>query len=250
MAPTALIVGVTGIAGRNLAEHLLEAGGWTVHGLARHPETAPAGVRPVAADLRDAESVRQALATVEPTHVFLTTWSRQATEAENCAVNGAMVRHVLDALGHARDLRHVALLTGLKHYLGPFEAYARTKPETPFREEQARLPVENFYYVQEDEVFAAAARRGFGWSVHRPHTLIGYALGNAMNMGITLPVLAAICKETGRPFAFPGSPQQHEGVSDVTDVGLRVNVAARAPRSPGALPGVRPRSPGVTSPAL
>jgi nucleoside-diphosphate-sugar epimerase len=177
-------------------------------------------VKPVAADLREAASVREALAGVEPTHVFLTTWSRQATEAENCAVNGAMVRHVLDALGHARDLRHVALVTGLKHYLGPFEAYARTKPETPFREEQPRLPVENFYYVQEDEVFAAARRQGFGWSVHRPHTLIGYALGNAMNMGVTLAVYAAICKETGRPFAFPGSPQQHEGISDVTDARL------------------------------
>ena len=234
MAPTALIVGVTGIAGRNLAEHLLEAGGWTVHGLARHPEGAPEGVEPVAADLRDAASVRQALAGLQPTHVFLTTWSRQATEAENCAVNGAMVRHVLDALGHARDLRHVALVTGLKHYLGPFEAYARTKPETPFREEQPRLPVENFYYVQEDEVFAAAARRGFGWSVHRPHTLIGYALGNAMNMGVTLPVLAAICKETGRPFAFPGSPQQYEGVGDVTDARLLARHLAWAATTPAA----------------
>ena len=234
MVRSALIVGVTGIAGRNLAEHLLDAGGWTVHGLARRPETAPEGVKPVAADLRDAASVRRALAGTQPTHVFLTTWSRQATEAENCAVNGAMVRHVLDALGHARDLAHVALVTGLKHYLGPFEAYARAKPETPFREEQPRLPVENFYYVQEDEVFAAAARRGFGWSVHRPHTLIGYALGNAMNMGVTLAVLAAICREAGRPFAFPGSPQQHEGISDVTDARLLARHLAWAAVTPAA----------------
>jgi nucleoside-diphosphate-sugar epimerase len=191
-------------------------------------------VQPVTADLRDAASVRQALAGLEPTHVFLTTWSRQATEAENCAVNGAMVRHVLDALGHARGLQHVALVTGLKHYLGPFEAYARTKPETPFREEQPRLPVENFYYVQEDEVFAAAARQGFGWSVHRPHTLIGYALGNAMNMGVTLAVYAAICRETGRPFVFPGSPQQHEGVTDVTDARLLARHLAWAATTPAA----------------
>jgi hypothetical protein len=46
-------------------------------------------------------------------------------------------------------------------------------PQTPFREEQARLDVPNFYYAQEDEVFAASARDGFGWSVHRPHTIIG-----------------------------------------------------------------------------
>ena len=33
-------------------------------------------------------------------------------------------------------------------------------------------------------MFAAAERDGFGWSVHRPHTIIGYAVGNAMNMGV------------------------------------------------------------------
>jgi len=48
-------------------------------------------------------------------------------------------------------------------------------PPTPFREEQPRLDVENFYYAQEDELFAAAERDGFGWSVHRPHTIVGHA---------------------------------------------------------------------------
>lgn len=38
-----------------------------------------------------------------------------------------------------------------------------------------------------------------------------------MNMGSTLAVYASICKETGRPFRFPGSAAQWEGVSDVTD---------------------------------
>jgi nucleoside-diphosphate-sugar epimerase len=76
---------------------------------------------------------------------------------------------------------------------------------------------DNFYYTQEDEVYSAAERQGFTWSVHRPHTIIGYALGNAMNMGITLAVYATICRETGRPFVFPGSLQQFEGLTDVTD---------------------------------
>ena len=80
----------------------------------------------------------------------------------------------------------------------------RLQPDTPFSEEQPRLPYENFYYVQEDILFAAAEREGFTWSVHRPHTLIGWALGNAMNMGVTLAVYAAICRETGRGFHFPG----------------------------------------------
>lgn len=116
-------------------------------------------------------------------------------------------------------MRHVALVTGLKHYLGPFEAYASsgTLPDTPLRESQPRLPLENFYYAQEDEVYAAAERDRFTWSIHRPHTIIGQAVGNAMNLGTTLAVYATICKETGRPFQFPGSGAQWNGLSDVTD---------------------------------
>lgn len=90
-------------------------------------------------------------------------------------------------------------------------------PQTPFREEQGRLDVENFYYAQEDEVFAAAERDGFSWSVHRPHTVIGKAVGNAMNMGTTLAAYATLCRETGRPFRFPGSAAQWNGLTDMTD---------------------------------
>ena len=175
----------------------------------------------IPADLLEPDGLRPALAETRPTHVFLTTWMRQATEAENIRVNSAMVRHLLDALAPGQSVEHVALVTGLKHYLGPFESYGKGKlPATPFREEQGRLDVENFYYAQEDEVFAAAAREGFGWSVHRPHTIIGYALGNAMNMGVTLAVYAAICRETGRPFVFPGSAMQWNGLIDMTDARL------------------------------
>ena len=214
--PIALIVGASGIVGNAAARHMAGEG-WDVHGLARKPPTDTAGVSPVAADLTDPASLRAALADLHPTHVVLSTWQRRPTEAENCAVNGAMVRNLLAALAHA-PLEHVALVTGLKHYLGPFDAYGKGRmPPTPFREEQARLPVENFYYAQEDELFAAAGRQGFGWSVHRPHTIVGYAIGNAMNMGVTLAVHASLCKATGRPFLFPGSPTQWNGLTDMTD---------------------------------
>jgi nucleoside-diphosphate-sugar epimerase len=151
----------------------------------------------------------------------LASWLRQGTEAENIRVNSAMVRNLLDALRPAGSVEHVALVTGLKHYLGPFEAYGKgALPQTPFREEQGRLDIENFYYAQEDEVFAAAERDGFAWSVHRPHTIIGKAVGNAMNMGTTLAVYATICRETGRPFRFPGSAAQWNSLTDMTDARL------------------------------
>ncbi|WP_062234819.1 SDR family oxidoreductase [Aureimonas sp. N4] len=216
MTRTALVVGASGIVGSATATLLLDRG-WVVHGLARRPVD-QAGVRPVVADLQDAATTATALRDLKPDAVFITTWARQDSEAENIRVNSAMVRNLLDGLRPSGSVRHVALVTGLKHYLGPFEAYGQGKlPQTPFREEQGRLDVANFYYAQEDEVFAAAARDGFSWSVHRPHTVIGKAVGNAMNMGTTLAVYATICRETGRPFRFPGSQAQWNGLTDMTD---------------------------------
>jgi nucleoside-diphosphate-sugar epimerase len=216
MKKHALIAGVSGIIGRHLAEHLISAGGWEVSGISRNAENLPQGVNSIAADLMDRAALTAALKSVQPTHVFITTWSRQATEAENCKVNGAMVENLMSSI-EGKGVRHVALVTGLKHYLGPFEAYAKTKPITPFREEQPRLPFANFYYTQEDAVYAAAEKQKFTWSIHRPHTLIGYAVGNAMNMASTLAAYATICKETGKPFVFPGTKQQYEGAVDITD---------------------------------
>jgi nucleoside-diphosphate-sugar epimerase len=220
MTGSALVVGASGIVGNNLARHLVDRG-WQVHGLARRPPSDIDGVLPVAADLLEPVSLRNALQGLRPTDVFISTWLRQKTEAENIKINRAMVRNVLDALSASGSIKHVALVTGLKHYLGPFEACGKgTLPATPFREEQPRLEIDNFYYAQEDEVFAAATRDGFGWSVHRPHTIIGYAVGNAMNMGVTLAAYATICRETGRPFMFPGSAAQWNGLTDMTDARL------------------------------
>ena len=231
---TALVVGVSGIVGRNLADQLLAEEQWTVYGLARRPGERE-GILPITADLQDAAAVQAALKSIKPTHIFLATWLRQSTEAENIRVNAGMVRNILDAAATGKTVEHIALVTGLKHYLGPFESYGKDKlPATPFREEQPRLAVENFYYAQEDEVFAAAKRDGFGWSVHRPHTIIGYAVGNAMNMGVTLAVYATICRETRRPFLFPGSAAQWNSLTDMTDARLLARHLSWAAISPYA----------------
>jgi nucleoside-diphosphate-sugar epimerase len=229
----ALVVGVTGISGHNAAELLLRDG-WQVSGVSRRPPSDLPGLRHVAVDITDAAATRAALAGGGFTHLFFCTWARQDTEAQNIAVNGAMLRNVLAALEDGGALKHAALVTGLKHYLGPFESYGQVKPDTPFREEQGRLEFPNFYYEQEDILFDAAERQGFTWSVHRSHTMIGWALGNAMNMGVTLAAYGAICRETGRPFAFPGSEQQWEGVTDITDARMLARQLEWAATTPAA----------------
>jgi nucleoside-diphosphate-sugar epimerase len=216
----ALVVGATGIVGQTLGRQLVDSGRET-YGLSRSPRNTLRGVIPVAADLLEPASLADALADVEPEIVFITAWMKQDSEAENIEVNSATVRNVLAALGPKGSVRHVGLLTGLKHYLGPFDDYATGEmPDTPFHESEPRLDSPNFYYAQEDELFSAAAKYGFTWSVHRAHTIFGYAVGNAMNMALTLAVYAEICHETGAPFVFPGSETQWDGLTDVTDADL------------------------------
>lgn len=235
MKNIALVAGVTGITGSNLASELVSQT-WETYGLARNIDELPTGVQGIRADLFDLDNLREVLKDTAPTHVFINTWVRRDTEAENVRDNGKMVRNLLAALSEQKTVRHVALVTGLKHYLGPFEAYARegALPETPLREEQGRLDVPNFYYTQEDEVFNAAERDGFTWSVHRPHTVIGQAVGNLMNLGTTLAVYASICKVTGRKFIWPGSQAQWEGLSDVTDARILAKQLVWAASTSGA----------------
>jgi nucleoside-diphosphate-sugar epimerase len=216
----ALVVGSTGIVGRSLAA-MLARDGWTTFGLSRGGSVELPGVTNVRADLMDSSALTRAVADVRPSLVAITAWMRQDSEAENIRVNRAVVRNVLAALEPAKSVAHVALMTGLKHYLGPFEAYGTAvMAETPFRESGPRLDYPNFYYAQEDELFASAARNRFTWSVHRSHTVLGFAVANAMNMVLTLSVYAAICKQLGRPFVFPGSEMQWNGLTDVTDADL------------------------------
>lgn len=234
MQKQALIVGISGVIGRALAEKL-KAEGWNVSGLSRGRGAVPEGCTSLVADLTDAEAVKSALTSTKPDALFFSVWARQENEKENIRVNGMMVKNVIEALGERLSGAHVALVTGLKHYLGPFEAYGKgAVPVTPFREEQGRQPVDNFYYAQEDEIFAGAEKYDYRWSVHRPHSIIGYAVGNAMNMGLTLAVYATLCREKGWPFIFPGSVEQWNGVTDVTDAGLLAEQLIWATSSPNA----------------
>jgi len=235
MEKIALVVGSSGMAGNNLAKELVIQG-WKTYGLSRSSKNNLEGVIPVRADLLNIDSLKQALIEVNPTHIFFTTWMRQNSEQENIEVNASMVRNLLNVVSDKKTVKHVGLVTGLKHYLGPFEAYVTkgTLPETPLREEQPRLSYPNFYYAQEDEIYLAAKRDGFTWSIHRPHTLIGNAVGNLMNMGTTLAVYASICKEENKPFIFPGSEAQWKGLSDVTDAGILAKQILWAAETPVA----------------
>ncbi len=155
----ALIVGATGLSGSYMGRHLKD-NGWTVVALSRSAADLPFSDRHIAADLEDAAASKAALAAAKDvTHVFYCTWSRQANEDENVRVNAAMIRNLFEGIAGA-PIQHAALVTGLKHYLGSFDDYAKVKPYTPFLESSPRLPGPNFYYAQEDVLFEMAQRHG------------------------------------------------------------------------------------------
>ena len=90
MTNQALVVGASGIV-RSAVSRLLAKEGWAVAGLARRPSQ-ESGVTPISADLLGPTALSSALADVSPTHIFLTTWARQATEAENIRINACIIQ--------------------------------------------------------------------------------------------------------------------------------------------------------------
>jgi len=125
---------------------------------------------------------------------------------------------VLEALSIGGSVKHVTLVTGPQALSQPVEATAKAHSADTVSRGPPRLDLKKISTMRrKTEVFAAAGRDGYSWSIHRPHTIIGYAIGNAMNMGATLAPYATICRETGRPFLFPGSATQWNGLTDMTD---------------------------------
>ncbi len=216
-AKRALIFGVTGIAGGNLAAHLNSLNDWEIHGVARQPVRGASYLTCHNVDLHDRAKAAKELSEIDPTHIFYCAWALGKDEADSIRINGEMMRAALAPFRKSSRLRHVALVTGGKHYVGPFGEFDPASAQTPFREDLPRLDKPNFYYEQEDVLFEHCEQNGCGWSVHRADTIVGYTLGNLMNMGVTLATFASICKATGRPFAFPGTEFSYNGLYGFTD---------------------------------
>ncbi|KAJ7556775.1 hypothetical protein O6H91_05G097600 [Diphasiastrum complanatum] len=224
----ALIIGVTGIVGNAIADTLPSSdtpgGPWKVYGVARRPEPewfADSPVEYIRCDVLNKEETSSKLSPLEDvTHLFWMTWANRQSEEENCQVNALMFRNVLDVLmQHARNLEHIVLQTGSKHYIGPFSYMGQFKShDPPFFEEMPRLPVPNFYYNLEDILFETVKQKqGLTWSVHRPDVIFGFSPTSMMNIVGTMAVYASICREKGLAFVFPGNKLAWEYLMDASD---------------------------------
>ena len=127
-------------------------------------------------------------------------------------LNGAMFANIVDAVAGRGQLRHISLLQGTKAYGAHVHAV-----DTPLREDGPRDPHANFYWLHEDHARQRGDEHGFAWTIFRPQVLAGAAPGAAMNPVAPIGAYAALCKELGRAFAFPGASHT---ISEFVDTGL------------------------------
>ncbi len=213
MEKIALVAGANGIIGKALIEQMTDTPGWTVRALSRRPHAA---MQSIACDLTDAAATVAALAAAkDTTHLFYAALSPQPSLAEEDAVNGAMLRHLLDGLeAVGAPLERVVLYQGAKIYgvhIGPV-------PSPFYEDDNPRHLGPNFYMTQADELARRKQAGRYDWSILRPDVVIGDAPGNAMNIATVIGAFAAICRAQGAAFRFPGSETVYRGVfAQMTD---------------------------------
>ncbi|MFA7437796.1 SDR family oxidoreductase [Castellaniella sp.] len=213
----ALVVGATGVVGRNLLGQLLRDQAWDVIALSRRKPDLPGAFRHLSVDLLSSESlasIQGALADV--THVFYAAYVEKPTWADMVEPNLRMLSNLMAVLEPvASGLRHVSLMQGTKWYgnhLGPFKI--------PAKESDPRHMPPNFYYDQHDYIVGLQRGKAWSWSAARPHAVCGFAHGNPMNLVIVLAVYASISRALGLPLRHPGSEASARSLYNVTDSGL------------------------------
>jgi nucleoside-diphosphate-sugar epimerase len=137
--------------------------------------------------------------------------------------NNAMLHNLVEPiLRRASDFQHISILQGTKVYgvhLHPIPI--------PARERDARKDHDNFFFDHEDYVREMGARHGFKYTALRPQLVTGPTPG-ALNVLPAIGVYAAIRREKGDPFSFPGGPSF---VWETADAGLVADVMVWAAES-------------------
>jgi nucleoside-diphosphate-sugar epimerase len=228
-----LVAGALGVVGRAVVERFAGRPGVEVVALSRRAADFAPQATWVAADLRDAQATASALAAhPDVTHVVYAALSehpdllRGWRDPANAALNTAMLRNLLDALGTA-PLEHLTLLQGTKAY----GVHTGRPMRVPAREQDAVRDHTNFYFEQEDLVAGRARAAGFRWTILRPQIVLGVAVGSAMNPVAALGAYAALSRELGIPLRYPGHPHL---LTECTDARLIASVAEWAWSEPRA----------------
>lgn len=213
----ALIAGVGGTCGANLAEMLIDQGGWRVIGLSRTRPELRVDIEHRSVDFLDRAGCPAALGDVSAvTHIFWTALLNGKTREEENALNTRMFENFMDAaLPGINTLEHVHVLEGVKQYgydLGPYK--------TPCYEDDPDGQPAYFYSAQHAHTLKCQQGENWSWSTTRPGAVCGYSYGGRINLMTVLAVYATIMKEMGEPLYFPGDEATYNAITFATDVGL------------------------------
>jgi nucleoside-diphosphate-sugar epimerase len=230
-----LVVGASGLIGVAAIESFLSTG-WDVIGISRRKPALPSGrdFTFIPVDLRDESAARVALsALTDITHVAYAAIYEHADDlvsgwssADQIEVNNAMLRNVIEPLISGKSaLKHVSILQGTKAYGVHLHPIA-----IPARESDPRDNHANFFFDQQDYVRDAAAKHGFTYTVLRPQLVTGTTPG-ALNVLPAIGVYAAIRREKGEAFSFPGGPSFVWEMADADLVGEVMVWAAQSPQA-------------------
>jgi nucleoside-diphosphate-sugar epimerase len=230
-----LVAGASGLIGVAAIEAFLSAG-WNVVGISRRKPALPSGRRFdfISVNLRDEHAAREALSSLsDVTHVayaaiyentndLVRGWSN----ADQIAINNAMLHNVIEPLISGKSaLKHVSILQGTKAYGVHLHPIA-----IPARESDPRDGHANFFFDQQDYIREMGAKHGFTYTVLRPQLVTGETPG-ALNVLPAIGVYAAIRREKGEPFSFPGGPSFVWESADANLVGQVMLWAAQAPKA-------------------
>jgi nucleoside-diphosphate-sugar epimerase len=229
-----LITGASGLLGVAAVEKFLSAG-WEVIGVSRRKPELPSGreIAFLSVDLRDKQAARSAFESLtDVTHIAYTAihekpelvagWSSK----DQIEANNAMLHNIVEPIVRtASNFQHISILQGTKVYgvhLHPIPI--------PARERDADKNHDNFFLDHEEYVREMGARHGFGYTALRPQLVTGPTPG-ALNVLPAIGVYAAIRREKGEPFSFPGGPSF---VWEAADADLVADVMVWAAQSPRA----------------
>ena len=232
--PRKVLVTGAGLLGVAAIEKFLSAG-WDVVGVSLRKPKLPSGrdIEFLSVDLRDEKAARAAFEPLtDVTHITYTAiyempelvagWSSK----EQIETNNAMLRNLVEPIVRtASNFQHISILQGTKVYgehLHPIPI--------PARERDAHNDHPNFFFDQEAYVGEMGVKHGFDYTALRPQLVIGPTPG-ALNVIPAIGVYAAIRREKGEPFGFPGGPSF---VWEAADADLVADVMVWAAQSPQA----------------
>ena len=236
MASKVLIAGASGVVGSATIDAFAGAG-WDVVAVSRRtPDLRPSGsVRHISLDLSDSAACERLAELEGVSHVVFAAVSESPGlidgwfDPVQMKRNLCLLENCIEPLitGQA-PLRHVSIMQGTKAYglhIHPLEI--------PARERSPRDPHENFYWLQEDYIKDRSRDCRFDYTIMRPPMVMGGAYGAVMNVATVLGIYAAICREEGRLFSFPGGPSYVTEALDARLLGDALVWAARAPQARG-----------------